>query len=61
MDHQLGPGYRGEWLGRDALAAQPIELRLASVRKVPAERLRRIGLAERVEIEPTLDTAVRSD
>jgi MFS superfamily sulfate permease-like transporter len=42
----------------EALAAESVELRLASVRVPVVELLRRSGLTERVRIEPTLDAAV---
>jgi sulfate permease, SulP family len=43
----------------DALEAQGIELRLASVRTPALEHLRRSGLADRLRIEPTMDAAIR--
>jgi SulP family sulfate permease len=41
----------------EELAAQGIELRLASVRARPLELLRRAGLTDRFRIEPTVDAA----
>jgi MFS superfamily sulfate permease-like transporter len=43
----------------DALERGGLELRLASVRARALEELRRAGLAERLRIEPTIDSAVR--
>jgi sulfate permease, SulP family len=45
----------------DALTAQSIELRLASVPSSAADLLQRSGLAPGVQIGPTLDAAVRSN
>lgn len=39
----------------DALTAEGVELRLASVRAPVLELLRRSGLLSRVRVEPTLD------
>ena len=44
----------------DALAAESIELRLASVRAPVLDLLRRSGLLEKLRVEPTLDAAVDS-
>jgi MFS superfamily sulfate permease-like transporter len=44
----------------DELAAQGVELRLASVRAPVLELFRRAGLAERLRIEPTVDAAAEA-
>jgi sulfate permease, SulP family len=44
----------------DALAAGSTDVRLAEVRAPALEMLRRSGLTERLDVEPTLDAAVRA-